>query len=188
MNDKKLKKLEHIGKQVRNCQKCGLCDNGLGVPGEGSEEAEVMFVGEAPGRVESVTGKPFAGPSGKLLTKLFELAGLRREAVFITSVIKHRPPMNRKPTRTEITECIPYLRGQLGIIRPKAVVLLGSTALNSILGMEIGKITQLHGKTVEREGTTYFIAYHPAAGLRSVNVVCPMMNEDFKKLGDLLKR
>ncbi len=187
MEKKKTSGLKSVGEQVEGCEKCDLCHSGLGVPGEGSADTNVMFVGEAPGRVESETGRPFAGPAGKLLTKLLELAGLKREDVFITSVVKHRPPQNRKPNRVEVKACFPYLTEQLKIISPRVVVLLGSTALESVLGKETGKITALHGKSIEREGKTYFITYHPAAGLRSADIVLPLLNEDFKKLGELLK-
>ncbi len=178
--------MEHLNTQIRACEKCDLCENGLAVPGEGSVDAEVMFIGEAPGRVESETGRPFVGPAGHFLTELIESIGRRREDVFITSVVKHRPPMNRKPTQKEINACLPYLKEQIEIIKPKVIVLLGSTALNAVLGKEVGKITALHGRTVERGGIIYFITFHPAAGLRSVDVVRKQLKEDFKKLGSLL--
>jgi len=119
--------LQEIAEQVRNCRKCDLWKTRKNaVPGEGNPHAEIMFVGEAPGENEDIEGKPFVGAAGKLLTKLItEVLGLKREDVFITNVVKCRPPQNRDPTEEEMTACSPYLRMQIDIIKPKLIVTLG---------------------------------------------------------------
>ena len=141
--------------QIEVCQKCDLYKNGCAVPGEGNAKADIIFIGEAPGRVESETGRPFVGRAGKLLTSLIELIGLNRRDVFITSIVKHRPPKNRKPTQSEIDVCLPYLHEQIKNIKPRIIVLLGTTALCAVLGKKIGKITDIHGRIIKRDNLTY---------------------------------
>ncbi|VVB73563.1 Uracil DNA glycosylase superfamily protein [uncultured archaeon] len=137
------------------------------VPGEGSASAPVFFVGEAAGANEERTGRPFVGRAGKLLTGLIEnQLHMRREQVYITSVVKWRPPDNRKPLKDEIEACMPFLNRQLDLIQPKLIVLLGNTALNSVLDHDM-KIGAVHGRIIEKEGRRYFPTYHPAAGLRA---------------------
>lgn len=184
--DSKEENLDKLYEQIEVCQKCELSKNGCAVPGEGSAKAEVMFIGEAPGRVESETGRPFVGRAGTLLTGLIELIGLNRRDVFITSIVKHRPPKNRKPTQSEIDACLPYLQEQIKNIKPRIIVLLGTTALYAVLGKEIGKITDIHGRTIRRDTLTYFPTYHPAAGLRSTEKIRKQLELDFIKLRDLL--
>lgn len=137
------------------------------VPGEGSASARVFFIGEAAGRHEEETGRPFVGRGGQLLTGLIEQKlHTKRKDVYITSIVKWRPPNNRKPLREEVDACMPYLERQLSLINPEIIVLLGNTALNSVLGNGI-KIGDVHGKIIEDKGRRYFPTYHPAAGLRA---------------------
>ena len=177
-----------LSKKVAGCKKCKLCLKGKNaVPGEGPLDAKIILVGEAPGREEDLTGRPFIGRSGKLLTKLLEeKAGIGRKKVFITSVVKHRPPGNRKPTAKETKACLPYLLRQIEIIKPKLIVLLGQTAFSAFFPKL--KLKNLRGKFVilrqaqgKKDGRKFFITYHPAAGLRSTRAK-KILEKDFKKL------
>jgi uracil-DNA glycosylase len=195
----KIKSLEKLNREVKVCKKCPLYVGGKNsVPGEGPLNAKIMFIGEAPGKQESITGRPFVGRSGKLLTKLMESAGIKREKVFITSVIKHRPPDNRKPTAKEIAACLPYLQKQIEIINPQKIVLLGQTAFSAFFaapklrGSEGGfsmKFKDMRGKFItprlaqgdKKSAHSFFITYHPAAGLRFVKMK-KILERDFQKL------
>ena len=178
--------------KIKKCRQCRLCELGAtqAVPGEGSYSAEVMFIGEAPGRDEDAQGRPFVGAAGKFLTQMFELAGYRREDVFITNVVKHRPPQNRDPMPDEIEKCWPFLEAQVKLIKPKLIVLLGRHSMGRFLpGL---KISEVHGKAKRAKGIwgekqVYFPVYHPAAalynpGLRDVLIA------DMKKIPVLLKK
>ncbi len=181
------KRLNQLHRKTRVCKKCGLYKTRThAVPGEGLSRAKIMFIGEAPGRTEDETGRPFIGRCGKLLTELIESMGLKRKSTFITSPVKCRPPKNRKPKQKEIDTCMPYLEKQIKIIKPKVIVLLGNTAIKTILGKMDG-INKIHGKTVRRDGSLYFLTFHPAAGIRATrNKV--KLQQDFKKLKNLLHR
>jgi uracil-DNA glycosylase len=135
------------------------------VPGDGPLDAEVMLVGEAPGATEDALGKPFVGRSGRKLDALLKKAGLGREDCYITSMAQFRPPGNRAPTRGELAECRSFLDAQIGIVKPKTIILLGRTAAASVLGID--KIAAGRGRAFDRGGATYFVTYHPAAALRS---------------------
>ena len=138
------------------------------VPGEGSASAPILFIGEAAGANEERTGRPFVGRAGKLLTELIERhLHMRREEVYITSVVKWRPPDNRKPLQDEVAACMPFLERQIALIQPKIIVLLGNTALNSVLNNEM-TIGAVHGTIIEENGRRYYPTYHPAAGLRAI--------------------
>ncbi|MHA1653616.1 MAG: uracil-DNA glycosylase [Candidatus Thorarchaeota archaeon] len=157
--------LREIHAQARRCRRCHLHKTRLNVvPGEGSSNAKVMFVGEAPGAEEDKSGRPFVGRSGELLTKMLEEIGLKRESVFITSVLKCRPPRNRTPLVSEIEACIPYLHRQIEAINPRIIVLLGGVAISSVIGP--WKLSDAHGRFYEYDGRTFFMTYHPAAALR----------------------
>jgi DNA polymerase len=172
--------LGEIEQKIKNCKKCPLFMGAvLAVPGEGPANAKIMFIGEAPGREEDLSGRPFVGRSGKFLTKLIESAGLKREECFITSVIKHRPPQNRKPKKEEIFVCFSYLENQIKIIKPKIIVLLGQTAFSSFFSKEILK--DFRGKFIKKDGRDFFITYHPAAGIRFQKMK-KILEKDFKKL------
>ena len=135
------------------------------MPGEGSATAPVMLVGEAPGAKEDELGRPFVGGAGKLLDRLLEEAGLQREDVFITNVVKARPPGNRDPKADEVAHHLPWLEAQLDVIRPKLLVPLGRHALARFA--PDAKITQAHGRLLERDGRALFPMYHPAAALHA---------------------
>lgn len=165
------------------------------VPGEGNPEADLFFIGEAPGRQEDATGKPFVGAAGKVLTEFLSLLKLQREDVFITSIEKFRPPNNRDPKPKEIMACFPYLEQQLAVIQPKIIVTLGRHALRRMLEWEKGceieetiAMDQLHGRLFQgTSGRLYFPLHHPAATLyqRSLRST---VEKDLKKLASLLKK
>jgi DNA polymerase len=151
------------------------------VPGEGSAFAPIFFIGEAAGANEERTGRPFVGRAGKLLTELIEQQlHMKREEMYITSVVKWRPPDNRKPLKDELAACMPYLERQISLIQPKFIVLLGNTALNSVLDHEM-KIGAVHGTIITRDGQHYYPTYHPAAGLRATRWK-KALEQDFAQL------
>ena len=187
MNKKKL--LEDLSKKVHNCKRCPLYKTATqAVPGEGDPDTKIMFIGEAPGRVEDETGRPFVGRAGKLLDKLLESIGIKRESVFITSVVKHRPPKNRQPKPSEVKMCKFWLNHQLAIIKPQMIVTLGRFGLEYFLPKK--KISQIHGtiQEISIDSTKYMIfpLYHPAAGLRSTRNKIKLQ-EDFQKLKKFIK-
>jgi len=163
--------------------KCKLCplhkSRTFAVPGEGPVTARVMFVGEAPGAKEDESGKPFVGRSGELLTTMIQEIGFSRNEVFITSILKSRPPKNRTPTQAEVKACRPYLEKQIEIINPEIVVLLGGVAISSLIGP--WKLSEAHGRFYETDERTYFMTYHPAAALRFPKTKTAM-REDFQIL------
>lgn len=152
--------------QIAACQGCGLCKGIRNkVPGQGSARAKLMFVGEGPGADEDAQGLAFVGPAGQLLTKMIAAIGMRREEVYIANIVKCRPPGNREPTPEEATACLPFLRSQVMLVRPKVIVLLGATAARTLLSADM-RITRDHGKWVEKKGVAFMVTYHPAALLR----------------------
>ncbi len=160
--------LDAIAADVRSHVPCGfaICEAAANlVPGEGSATAAVMLVGEAPGANEDRTGRPFVGSAGRLLDALLSEAGLRREDVFITNVVKARPPGNRDPKPDEVAHHLPWLEAQLDVIRPRLLVPLGRHALARFVPG--AKISEAHGRVVERDGRTLFPMFHPAAALRN---------------------
>ena len=154
------------------------------MPGEGLWSAKVMFVGEAPGEQEDNLGRPFVGAAGKLLVELLQSIGLRREDVFITNMVKCRPPNNRPPRKDELAACRSYLDRQFKLIHPRAVCLLGNSAIRAILNPK-ESVSELHGVTLEKNSITYFPMYHPAAALYTFSLR-EVMGEDFRKLRVLL--
>lgn len=184
------KSLEELHLNIHNCHLCPLYKTATHtVPGEGDPNTKIMFVGEAPGRVEDETGRPFVGRSGKLLDKLLQSINLDRESVFITSVVKHRPPKNRQPKSFETRACSYWLKEQLSIIRPKLIVTLGRFGLEYFLTH--AKISKVHGTIQETlaDGRiiNLFPLYHPAAGLRSSRNK-NILFADFKKLKGIVSR
>ena len=143
-----------------------------------------MFVGEAPGEQEDIQGRPFIGAAGKLLTELLASINLRREDVYITNIVKCRPPNNRQPRKDEAAACRPYLDRQLALIQPKVICPMGNSAIQSLLGSD-ESVTKLHGMPIEVDSVTYFPLYHPAAALYTLSLR-KVMEEDFKKLRALL--
>jgi DNA polymerase len=167
--------LEAIAVEVRTCTRCRLSQTRThAVPGEGHPDTEVVFVGEGPGQTEDQQGRPFVGRAGDLLVKLLSTLGWRRDEVFITNIVKCRPPGNRDPEPDEIAACVPYLRRQLEVIDPAVVVTLGRFSMGHFRPGE--RITQIHGTAVvappetgARDALVYAL-YHPAAALRSTEV------------------
>jgi DNA polymerase len=176
--------IDLVAESIRGCKACELHQTRRNaVPGDGPP-SWIMFVGEAPGSNEDSTGKPFVGSAGKFLGELLSVAGLAREDVFITNVLKCRPPSNRNPRTAEVSACIGHLNRQMEVIRPRLVCVLGSIALRYLLGK--GSITQARGTPVLRNGILYFPTLHPAATLydRSKKEV---LIKDFESLGLLVK-
>lgn len=183
--------LQELYKKVAKCEKCPLFKGRTNsVPGEGAEDADIMFIGEGPGRDEDLQGKPFVGAAGKFLTQMIETIGLRREDVYIANVVKCRPPNNRDPLPEEIKMCWGYLEEQVKLIKPKIIVTLGRHSMGRFLpGL---KISQVHGQPkrasgIWQERQVYLPLYHPAAALydprqRDVHI------EDFKKIPLILKK
>ncbi len=175
--------LEMLNLEICSCTLCDLYEGRImAVPGEGPSQAEIMLVGEAPGNEEDRTGRPFIGRAGTLLNLALDQAGLTREEVYITSVIKCRPPKNRKPKVNEIRRCLPYLWSQMELIGPRLVCLMGNVAIQAILG--INGVTELHGKIFQNR---YLITFHPAAALRNRNLMGPLIS-DLSKLRNLKER
>ena len=175
-----------LTEEITRCQKCRLCaGRTYPVPGEGNPHARLMFIGEGPGRDEDQTGRPFVGRAGQLLDKMIGAIGLSREEVFIANVVKCRPPQNRAPEADEVAACMPYLRAQVGLIRPQVIVLLGSYALGAILGPD-HRITRERGAWIERKGVWFMPTFHPAALLRDESKKRPVW-EDLKKVRDKLQ-
>ena len=157
---------EQLEQSINNCKKCRLCQNRNNIVfGEGKKNAKLMFIGEGPGADEDIQGKPFVGKAGKLMNMAFETVGIDREKVYITNIVKCRPPSNRNPENDEAMACLNYLRNQVILIKPEIIVLLGSVALKNILGQEYG-ITASRGKWIEKKGILYMPTWHPAALLR----------------------
>ena len=164
-------RLEVLAQEIRSHRGCGFepCETCTQmVPGEGSPTARIVFVGEAPGREEDLAGRPFVGRCGRLLDDLLTAGGIERREVFITNVLKARPPGNRDPRAAEVAHSWPWLKTELELIRPQLIVPLGRHALERFLPN--AKITALHGTVVRAEGRTVYPMFHPAAGLRSRSV------------------
>ena len=157
---------DSLNEQIARCEKCGLCRNiHSKVPGQGDPNADLMFIGEGPGRDEDLQGAAFVGRAGQLLTKMIAAMGYTREQVFICNIVKCRPPENRVPLPEEAQACLPFLRAQFVLVKPRVVVLLGATAARNILGDDI-RITRDRGHFFERKGVWFMPTYHPSALLR----------------------
>ncbi len=179
--------LDELQAQVANCRKCALCETRTQtVFGDGNPDARVLFVGEAPGKNEDLQGIPFVGKAGQNLNTLLEIAGLKREDVFIANVLKCRPPGNRDPRPEEIEICTPYLREQTRTINPEFIVTLGNFATKFILKTDRG-ITGLHGKLMMAGRFKVFPIYHPAAAIYD-HSKWEALENDFVTLGQLLKQ
>lgn len=180
----KQEELEEVSREIENCRECKKGKSGKAVPGEGNPNAKIFFVGEAPGRKEAKTGRPFVGPSGRYLTHLLNSIGVNREEVYITSPVKYFPGF-RAPTDDEISHGKTHLLEQIEVVKPKLIVLLGNVAVKVLLG-EGFKISKIHGKPIKKEGVIYFPTFHPSAARRFLKFR-RLMREDFKKLKDLPK-
>ena len=157
---------EELQSECCQCRACALADTRKNVVfGVGNTEAEVLFIGEGPGANEDEQGLPFVGAAGKLLDDMLAMIGLTRESVYITNIVKCRPPQNRDPLNTEKDACIGYLRRQVALMRPKIIVCLGRIAAAELIKPDF-KITQEHGQFFEKRGVQMMALYHPAALLR----------------------
>lgn len=160
---------EDLEKSILECKKCRLCTNRTNIVfGQGNKKARLMFIGEGPGADEDKQGIPFVGKTGQLMNNAFQALEINREDVYIANIVKCRPPSNRVPEDDEVQTCLNYLRNQVILIKPKIIVLLGSTALKNILGKEYG-ITAVRGNWMEKNGIKYMPTWHPAALLRDEN-------------------
>jgi DNA polymerase len=158
--------LQRIADEIARCRICKKDCTGLPVPGEGSQDARIVFIGEAPGKEEAKTGRPFIGRSGKLLRQAIRDIGLEEAAVFITSPV-HYLPRRGTPSKEMVTHGREHLFQQLSVIDPAVVVLLGNTACLALLDHKV-EITKEHGNTVEKDGRTCFITVHPAYAVRFI--------------------
>ena len=175
---------EELEASIQNCQKCKLYKTRRNIVfGEGNKEAKLMFIGEGPGADEDMQGFPFVGKAGQLMNKAFQGLEIDRSEVYITNIVKCRPPANRVPEDEESVACLDYLRNQVVLIKPKIIVLLGNTALKNILGKQYS-ITAARGKWIEQKGIYYMPTWHPAALLRDENKKI----EFWKDLNEVVKR
>lgn len=176
-----------IGQEVRSCTNCRLYQGTRnGVPGEGNPNAEILFVGEGPGQQEDRLGRPFVGPAGQLLNEMLGRAGLTREDVFITNVVKHRPPGNRDPMPDEIEACHAYLERQIAEIKPKLIVTLGRFSMATFFGPD-ARITRVHGTIKPWRDILSYACFHPAAELHQPKYR-EMLEQDFDGLPKALER
>ena len=181
--------LQYIAHLVGECKKCDLYKTATNhVPGHGNPNADIVFIGEAPGAQEDLQGLPFVGNSGKLLDKLLNTISVPRQDVFICNILKHRPPENRDPLPQEMKVCTPYLKAQLKIIKPKLIITLGRFAMNYFFPEEsISKIRGQVRKIIWQElSLTIIPVYHPSAGLRN-GAMLKSLQDDFLSIGKLLK-
>ena len=177
--------LRALEQEVVACTRCTLYRTRTRhVFGEGAVDAKLVFVGEAPGREEDRQGRPFVGAAGQLLTKMIEAIGLKREEVYICNVLKDRPPNNRLPEPDEMEACVPYLTGQLAIIRPRIICTLGAIATKALLGPHVS-ITQVRGSLREFQGFPLIPTFHPAYLLRNPPAK-KFVWQDLKKVKRLL--
>ncbi|MFH2138573.1 MAG: uracil-DNA glycosylase [Candidatus Omnitrophota bacterium] len=172
--------------QVQNCCLCELSSTRTKVVfGEGNPKAEIVFIGEAPGRDEDISGRPFVGAAGQLLTKIIQAMGFTREDVFISNILKCRPPNNRNPLPEEIIQCKPYLRQLLRIIKPKVICTLGKVATLALLEQNC-PISKLRGNFYDFQGITVMPTFHPAYLLRNPSDK-KLVWHDMKKIMEFLK-
>lgn len=160
------------------------------VPGEGNPDADILFIGEAPGKKEDEQGVPFVGASGKFLAEMLATINLKREDIYITNIVKYRPPNNRDPLPAEVLACEEWLHGQINIIRPKVIVTLGRHAMEHFIPGQ--KISEIHGQAFARTlpdigEQVFFVLYHPAAALYNGSLRQTLIT-DFKKIPDIIKK
>lgn len=182
--NKKIKILNKLKREIEKCHRCSLYKTRRKIVfGCGSPNSKILFVSEAPGFWEDLTGTPFCGRAGKLLDKLLAFIRLKREEIYIANVVKCRPPKNRRPTKKEIEACLPYLKKQIEIVNPKKFILLGEVAFSVFFPDK--KLKDFRGKWLtlreSRGKQKFFITYHPAAGLRFPKIR-KILEKDFKEL------
>jgi uracil-DNA glycosylase len=176
--------LNELYNEIAVCKRCDLNKFATrAVPGEGPENAEIMFIGEAPGWNEDQQGRPFVGAAGKFLDQLFASIGMKREEVYIANIAKHRPPNNREPLPAEISACSVWLDRQLALIHPKMIVTLGRYSMARYFPNKT--ISKIHGTAEKRDGIIYFAMYHPAAALHQQSLRYAI-EQDMLKIPGLL--
>ena len=179
--------LRDVRDDIGDCTRCQLHEERTNVVfGVGDDNADLMFVGEAPGRDEDLKGEPFVGRAGQLLTKIIEAIDLNREDVYIANVVKCRPPKNRNPAPAEIATCQPFLRAQIAFVKPKVIVALGAFAAKTLLNDVDTPISGLRGKVFDFCGAKLIPTFHPAYLLRSPDRKRDVW-EDMKKVRGLLR-
>ena len=177
--------LEWIHSLVVGCQRCRLSQSRRNaVSGQGNPKADLMFIGEGPGAAEDAQGRPFVGAAGRLLTNLLAEIGVRREEVFITNVVKCRPPGNREPREDEIAACNDYLLGQIAAIKPKIIATLGRHAAQALIAPDFS-ISRSHGKHYFQQGIFFVPMFHPAYAIYEQSRT-DVLKEDMRTLGDLM--
>ena len=180
-----MSELTQLYDQVRVCQKCELAKGRTNaVPGEGPENAEIMFIGEAPGFHEDRQGRPFIGSAGKLLDELLATIGIKREQVYIGNVIKCRPPQNRDPLPEELAACKAYIEKQIELIKPRVIITISRFAMAPWFPDK--KISEIHGKPKKFGGLVVLPMYHPAAALHQPSLK-QVLVEDFKRVPQILQ-
>ena len=178
--------LESLRSQIISCVKCSLSKTRTNaVPGKGNPTAAILFIGEAPGKNEDHHGEPFVGAAGKILSEALDSVGLSRDDVFITNVVKCRPPNNRVPLQEEKDACNVYLSKELDIIKPKIICIMGNTAYASLLNGN--SIIKNRGKIIEKDGHLYFLTIHPAAAIYNKELKSVLKN-DMKTLVEALAK
>ena len=179
-----LKQLEQICKK---CRKCSLSATRKSVVfGEGNDAADIMFVGEGPGYNEDIQGRPFVGKAGQLLTKMINAINMRRGEVYITNIVKCRPPENRNPLESESDKCIEFLRWQVKLIKPGIIVALGAVSAKNIIRPDF-KISKERGKWIEKSGINFIATYHPSYLLRNPAAKKEAW-EDFKEIKKMTEK
>ncbi|GER87975.1 uracil-DNA glycosylase [Dictyobacter vulcani] len=172
--------LQEIAVEVSTCARCKLCKGRTkAVPGEGSSTAKILFIGEGPGYHEDKQARPFVGPAGQFLDELLASINLKRSDVFITNVVKCRPPNNRDPEQDEMAACNDYLDRQIAAINPRVIVTLGRFSMTKFFGSE--RISSIHGRARKKDGRICIAMYHPAAGLHRSELK-DTIRQDFKKI------
>jgi uracil-DNA glycosylase family 4 len=180
------KTLTEISQEIHDCKKCGLSYSRKNtVPGEGPANSEILFIGEGPGFFENEQGRPFVGQAGKYLEELLHKVGLKREEVFITNVVKCRPPNNRDPQEEELSACSDFLDRQIRALHPLIIVTLGRHSMARYF--TDAKISMIHGQAVWIKGQMIVAMYHPAAGLHQPNLK-PAIEKDFLKLPEYIQK
>lgn len=187
----KAEQLNNLNAKMSACSRCALrAGCAQVVPGEGSVESEIMFIGEGPGKKEDELGRPFVGAAGKFLDEMLGIIKLKREQVYIANVVKCRPPGNRDPLPEEVEECWPWLMEQIKIIDPKLIVTLGRHSMERFLPGQ--KISEVHGKAMRREipeigKRVFYTLYHPAAALYNGSMR-EVLVKDFKRIPKVLEK
>jgi DNA polymerase len=179
--------LSALAEQIRHCTLCPLhASRTLAVPGDGKSAARIMLIGEAPGKDEDLAGRPFVGAAGAVLQRLLDGSGIKRDDLFITNIVKCRPPNNRVPKKGEITTCTSqYLFNQIALIDPQLIVLLGGVAAKTLLG--IANVKEARGRVITQEGRKFLVSYHPAATFYREGLL-DAMQEDYAILARELEQ